>query len=160
MDKRRFTASCLLRLDGRAVRVQLSPAELYGGPEGIWRVRVNRRWRDGRDGNPLFLDRAGLAALLADMLGAGQEKPVPRPDLPADARVAVTVWQGGEPQTCRGWTYSEPIRADDGCWYVVVAAAGRRFFARCTDVRLAPRAQQPAGIRRKMGRGASAPRPE
>ncbi|MBO5490082.1 MAG: hypothetical protein J5960_01455 [Desulfovibrio sp.] len=150
MDKRRFTASCLLKLDGRAVRIQLSPAELYGGPEGVWRVRVNRRWHDGQDGNPLFLDRAGLAAFLADALGTVQQPPAPRPNVPADARVIVTVWQGEEPQTHHGWTFSEPIRACDGCWYVLVGADARRFFARCEDVRLAPKAQQPAGIRRKM----------
>ncbi len=148
-DKRHFTASCLLKVDGRPVRIQCSPASLYGGPEGLWRVRVNRRWHDGKDGNPMFLDRTGLAALLADMLGTTQKKPTPRPELQADARVSVLVWQGNEPQTYQGWTYSEPIRADDGCWYVLVGADGRRFFARCEDVRLAPLKSQPATFRKR-----------
>lgn len=149
-DKRRFPASCLLKLDGQALRVQLSPAAIYGGPEGTYRVRVNRVWRNGHDGNPQFFDRAGLAALLAGLLQAGAAQAATCPDIPADARVAVKARETSE--TLNGWTYSTPIRADDGIWYVLVSAGGRRFFARCDDVRLLPPAAQPASVR-KAARG-------
>ncbi len=147
-DKRKITASCLLKVNGRAVRVQLSPAVIYGGPEGAYRVRVNRVWRNGHDGNPLFVDRAALAALLAEMLRAAPAPGVPCPDLPADARVSVTIRRGEDVfEIVPGWTYSAPIRADDGQWYVLVSAGGRRFFANCADVRLLPVSAQPGGIR-------------
>ena len=149
-DKRKITASCLLKVDGSALRVQLSPAAIYGGPEGTFRARVNRVWLNGHDGNPLFVDRAGLGALLADLLCCGPVQATARPYLPNDARVTVTVWQDDEPRQLTGWTYSTPIRADDGLWYVVVSAGGHRFFARCDDVRLLPPAAQPGAVRQRI----------
>lgn len=154
-DKRKITASCLLKLDGQALRVQLSPAVIYGGPEGAYRARVNRVWLNGHDGSPLFVDRAGLAELLAGLLQAGAAQAATCPDIPADARVAVTAWHHEEPKTLSGWTYSTPIRADDGIWYVLVSAGGRRFFARCDDVRLLPTSAQPASVRKATRRGMS-----
>ena len=145
-DKRRITASCLLKLDGQALRVQLSPAVIYGGPEGAYRARVNRVWLNGHDGSPLFVDRAGLAELLAGLLQAGVAQVATCPDIPADARVAVQALETSE--LLNGWTYSTPIRADDGIWYVLVSAGGRRFFARCDDVRLLPLKAQPASVRK------------
>lgn len=158
-DKRKISTSCLLRVGGRALRVQLSPAAIYGGPEGAYRVRVNRVWRNGHDGNPLFVDRGGLAALLSDLMAAvrDQGQPAPRPQLPADARVSVTLWQDDEPVQASGWTYSTPIRADDGLWYVVVSAGGRRRWARCEDVTLLPLAAQPGAVRRQLRGGPCRP---
>ena len=149
-DKRKISASCLLKVNGSALRVQLSPAAIYGGPEDQFRVRVNRIWRNGHDGNPLFVDRSSLGALLADLMCAAPAHATACPNLPSDARVNVTVWQDDEPQQLSGWTYSTPIRADDGLWYVVVSAAGRRFFARCDDVALLPPSAQPGGMRRRL----------
>lgn len=152
-DKRKITASCLLKLDGQALRVQLSPAVIYGGPEGAYRARVNRVWLNGHDGSPLFVDRAGLAELLAGLLQAGAAQAATCPDIPADARVAVQTLETSE--VLNGWTYSTPIRADDGIWYVLVSADGRRFFARCDDVRLLPPSAQPARVRKAARRGMS-----
>lgn len=150
-DKRKITASCLLKVNGRAVRVQLSPASIYGGPEGAYRVRVNRVWRNGYDGNPLFVDRGALAALLADALYGVPLLDAPVPDLPRDARVCVNIRRDEDVyDKADGWTYSTPIRADDGQWYVLVSAQGRRFFANCADVFPLPASTQPSGIRRRM----------
>lgn len=150
-DKRKITASCLLKVNGRAVRVQLSPASIYGGPEGAYRVRVNRVWRNGYDGNPLFVDRGALAALLADALYGVPLLDAPVPDLPCNARVCVNIRRDEDVyDKADGWTYSTPIRADDGQWYVLVSAQGRRFFANCADVFLLPASTQPSGIRRRM----------
>ena len=151
-DNRKITASCLLKVDGTALRVQLSPATIYGGPEGAFRARVNRVWRNGHDGNPLFVDRAGLGILLADLLCAAPAQDTACPNLPNDARVSVTVLRDDEPQQLSGWTYSTPIRADDGLWYVVVSAGGRRFFARCDDVALLPPSAQPGAVRQQIAK--------
>lgn len=152
-DPRRFPFSCLLRLGGSAVRVQLSPAELYGGPEGQYRARVNRRWHDGADGCHLFMDRAALADFLAGLLSAATAGTPPRPALLQDMSVMVRRQDAGDfdaDEYERGWTYSEPILAHDGQWYVLVSAGGRRRFARCEDVTPLPRKYQPASIRRLM----------
>lgn len=133
-DLRRFPASCLLRLGGDAVRVQLSPAEIYGGPEGHFRARVNRRWHNGVDGQPLFMDRAGLADFLAGMLTAGTCEAPPQPEIHPDMRVMVAAPDAGEfelDEDVQGWTYSGPILGHDRRWYVLVSAGGRRWFARC-----------------------------
>lgn len=152
-DKRRFLASCLLRLGGDAVRVQLSPAEIYDGPEGAWRVRVNRRWHDGVDGKPLFLDRAGLADFLAALLAAGTVEPPLCPALCADMRVMLRRPDAGEfeaDEFVQGWIFSAPILAHDGRWYVAVSGGGLRWYARCEDVRPLPAKYQPGPIRRWM----------
>lgn len=152
-DPRRFPASCLLRLGRDAVRVQLSPAEIYGGPKGAWRVRVNRRWHDGVDEQALFLDRSGLADFLAAMLAVGTVELPPCPALCADMRVMLRRPDAGEfdaDEFVQGWTYSAPILAHDGHWYVLVSGAGRRWFARCEDVQPLPARHQPASIRRLM----------
>lgn len=76
---------------------------------------VNRVWRNGHDGNPLFVDRAALSALLADALYGVPLLDTPAPDLPCDARVCVNIRRGEDVyETAEGWTYSMPIRADDG----------------------------------------------
>lgn len=152
-DPRRFPASCLLRLGGDAVRVQLSPAEIYGGPEGHFRARVNRRWHDGVDGQPLFMDRAGLADFLAGLLAAGTCEVPPRPEIFQDMRVMVRRPDTGEfelDEHIQGWTYSGPILGHDRHWHVLVSAGGRRWFARCEDVAPLPRKYQPASIRGLM----------
>lgn len=155
-DPRRFPASCVLRVDGKAVRLQLSPAEIYGGQEGAWRVRVNRRWREGVDGNPLFMDRARLAEFLAGLLDAGPVEAPARPEICAGMRVRVWLpgagkLEVGEP--AQGWTCSAPIRGHDGHWYVLVSACGRRWFARCEDVSPLAAKYQLHGKRRDLGRG-------
>lgn len=152
-DPRRFPASCVLRVDGKPVRVQLSPAEIYGGPEGHFRARVNRRWHDGVDGQPLFMDRAGLADFLAGLLAAGTCETPPRPEIFQDMRVMVGRPDAGEfelDEDVQGWTYSGPILGHDRRWYVLVSAFGRRWFARCEDVAPLPCKQQPTAIRRLM----------
>lgn len=152
-DPRRFPASCVLRVDGKPVRIQLSPAEIYGGPESHFRARVNRRWHDGVDGQPLFMDRAGLADFLAGLLAAGTCETSPRPEIFPDMRVMVCRPDAGEfeiDEDVQGWTYSGPILAHDGRWYVLVSAGGYRRFARCQDVTPLPRKYQPASIRGLM----------
>lgn len=152
-DPRRFPASCVLRVDGKPVRIQLSPAEIYGGPEGAWRVRVNKRWHDGVDGLPLYLDRAGLAEILAGLLAAGPVEPAPCPGICANMRVRVWLPGDGEldvGEPVMGWTYSEPILAHDGCWYVLVSAGGRRWYARCEDVTPLPARYQAGPARQWM----------
>ena len=82
VDNRKFIGSMSVRIDTRRVKLELSPAPPHGGPEGMYRVRVDRRWLDAEDGEPRFLDREGLARLAADMALNALEAPTPAPDIP------------------------------------------------------------------------------
>ena len=49
-----FSGSLSVRQGSRRVRFELAKAEVYGGPAGCYRVRVDRVWHD-LDGKPAFL---------------------------------------------------------------------------------------------------------
>lgn len=124
-DTRRFTASICVKSDTTRARIELAPAEDYGGPAGMWRARIGRRWLDPPEGGRRYLDAAQLAALVAATLGDEPDLE-PEPDLPAGTRVTVTLpGEPGEPDrhTC-GWTVTPPIRACDGRWHVGVSVYG------------------------------------
>ena len=135
-DARTFSASFSVRIDTRRVRFELAEAPDLGGPEGLYRVRVDRRWLDDADGRPRFFDRTQLAALVTDAaLGdlPGLRGDEPAPDLPVRTRVSVRRWRDGEPYCEGGWTVAPPVRAHrgpqggphDGAWLVPVTAYGR-----------------------------------
>lgn len=143
MNKRIFTASFSVRFGTQRIRFELSPAPLHGGGEGLFRVRINRRWHDGADGQPLFLDQSMLAALLAQTaLGDMPAPPLPAPLPPMPAlsnkmRISVPLEQdkGGMPRYEGTWTHSPPILAHDGRWMIAVFLLGKGVvFVPCDDV--------------------------
>lgn len=117
------------------IRFELSPAPLHGGPEGGYRVRVQRRWLNGKDGSPRFFDRTLLAAMLADVvLGTFGDLP-PAPDIPAKARVSVRLNRDGKEYYEGTWTTTPPILTFDGRWMVAVLLYGKgTVFVPCDDV--------------------------
>ena len=125
-DARTFSASFSVRIDTRRVRFELAEAPAHGGPEGLYRVRVDRRWLDDADGRPRFFDRAQLAALVVDSALCALAEPEPAPDLPERTRVSVRRLRDGEPYFEGGWTVAPPVRAhggpQDGAWLVPVTA--------------------------------------
>ena len=76
-DNRKFTGSMSVRIDTRRVKLELSPAPLHGGPEGMYRVRVDRRWLDAEDGKTRFMDRIEIANLAARIALCDLETPAP-----------------------------------------------------------------------------------
>ena len=56
-DNRKFCASIYVRNGEQRVKLELSPASQHGGPEGFYRVRVERRWLNTEDGRPRWFDR-------------------------------------------------------------------------------------------------------
>ena len=86
-------------------------------------MRVNRRWLDAPEGDPLFVDSDRLGRLVAAVALGGMPVPEPTPDLPAKTRVSIrretdgVVWHDG------AWTVSPPIRAYDGRWYVAASTS-------------------------------------
>ena len=71
------------------MKLELSPASQHGGPEGFYRVRVERRWLNTEDGRPRWFDRDGLARLAAELAVCGLDIPAPVPAVPYPSRVSV-----------------------------------------------------------------------
>lgn len=134
MDKRQFCGSFSVKVDTKRVAFELSPAALYGGPDGLFRVRVARRWVDTADGKPRFLDRAGLAALVVDAALGVLPEPAPAPDIPFPSRVSVRLWRGDVPYYQGTWTNTPPILDHAGRWVVNVSLDGQRVFVPVEDV--------------------------
>lgn len=120
-DNRIIYGSVSIRLGKARTKIDLSPAEEHGGEDGYYRVRIGRRWHNGPDGEMLFLDRSGLADLVASIaFEEVAEIPAAPPDLPMRSRVSVTIWKGGQPHFESTWTDTPPIRGFDGQFYVGV----------------------------------------
>lgn len=133
-DNRKFCGSMSVRIDTRRVKLELSPAPLYGGPEGFYRVRAARRWVDTPDGRPRFFNRAGLAALVADAALCGLPEPAPAPDIPCPSPVTVRTWRNDMPHYEGTWTNTTPILDYTGRWVVNVSLGGKRVFVPVEDV--------------------------
>ena len=88
-DNRKFCASIYVRNGEQRVKLELSPASQHGGPEGFYRVRVERRWLNTEDGRPRWFDRDGLARLAAELAVCGLDIPAPVPAVPYPSRVSV-----------------------------------------------------------------------
>ena len=134
MDKREFCGSFSVKVDTRRVALELSPAPLYGGPEGFYRVRVARRWVDTADGKPRFFDRAGLAALVVDAALGALPEPAPAPDISCPSRVSVRFWRDDMPFYAGTWTNTPPILDHAERWMVNVSLGGKRVFVPVEDV--------------------------
>ena len=133
-DKRTFCASFSVKHGEKRVLFELSPASLYGGPDGFFRVRVARRWLDTAEGSPCFFDRDALALLIADSaLGAMPERS-PAPSVPCPSRVTVRVWEDDAPAYIGTWTNTEPIMDHAGRWMVNVSLNGKRVFGPVEDI--------------------------
>lgn len=141
MDNRKFFASCSVRVGTARIRFELSQAPLHGGPEGFYRVRMQRRWLDTEEGKARFFDCAALAELLADTVLGALPQPAPAPpapDIPAKARVSVRQWRDGEAVYVGAWTATPPILAaheGGGRWMVAVLLYGQgTVFVPCEDI--------------------------
>jgi hypothetical protein len=130
-DKREFCGSISVRIDTTRRKLELSPAEKYGGEEGLYRVRIGRRWIDTPEGKPLFFDRARLADLIAAHAFGEAVSVLPggAPDLPRNTRVTVKFWHRGEPMLEGVFTSSPPWRGFDGRFYVWVMTYTAGFIA-------------------------------
>jgi hypothetical protein len=110
--------------------LELSPAELYGGEAGLYRVRIDRRWIDTPEGKPCFFDRARLADLIvARAFGEAAPLPAAAPNLPRNSRVTVAFEHDGTPRSEGVFTATPPWRGVDGRWYVFVMTFAAGFIA-------------------------------
>ncbi len=137
MDNRQFSATVSARVGSRRVRLELSPATLYGGPEGFFRVRIDRRWYDTADGKPQFLRAEDVVRFLCRAVFDGTPSPKPAPVIPVGSRVTARLWNDTEPEFIGTWTLSPPILAHDGVWKVLIRTIDRgSIFVPCDDVKV------------------------
>lgn len=133
---RQFCASISVRFDTRRTKIELSPALLHGGPKGLYRVRVNRKWIDAptdADGGPLFFSQTGLAQLAAHLAFGGEAEPASLPDIPRGSRVRVSIEREGEILREQGFTLAPPIFGFDGRVYVAVSTYSFGATMCCID---------------------------
>lgn len=135
-EKRKICAQICVRYDTKSTRCELSRAENHGGPDGSFRVRVNRRWLDTAEGERRYFDAEALGALVASLLSDRGVEPQPVPVIPCPSRVSVVVWKNGLPQYIGTWTNTEPIQDVTGQWVVNVSLKGKRVFVPVADVRV------------------------
>ncbi|HCG05548.1 MAG TPA: hypothetical protein DEV75_11895 [Desulfovibrio sp.] len=114
--------------------VEFFPAAQWGGPQGLYRLRMGRKWLDaphGLHGTGRFLTVAEIAALLAyHIFGVDlrHAAPPPPPDhLPRKRLVAVRT--GGTDEyplhDVTRIASEAPVLGADGRWYVAVHLYGR-----------------------------------
>lgn len=128
--RRQVCASISIRLPDRTrVKLELMPASDFGGPAGLFRVRVGRRYVQAPDGKMLFLDRDGLARLATDLALQGlPAMTLTCPDLPVGARVSVRLASKSWRRYEGAYTLTPPFFASCGRWMVcLLASTGREW---------------------------------
>ena len=140
-EKREFCATvCVARRGEKSVLIELSPAPIYGGPEGMFRIRIGRRWVNLPTGGKKFFTPESLATgpLLESLLGSAVTSPPAIPfDLPKDTRVTVCKWGTDDmPRYYPGWTVMPPIQGIDGKVYVAVTYDGKREFLPFDEIKI------------------------
>lgn len=131
---RQFCASMGVRFGTRRTKIELSPAEQHGGPEGQFRVRVNRRWFDAPDGSYLYFNEFGLAHLAARLAFGAESEPPAAPDIAAKTRVSVRAETEGIERHLCGWTLTPPVLALDGRWMIAVNLYDGPAFVPVADI--------------------------
>ncbi|WP_245590669.1 hypothetical protein [Nitratidesulfovibrio termitidis] len=111
--------------------MEFFPAVEWGGPQGLYRLRMGRKWLEGTHGTMRFLTVQEVAALLAyHIFGVDlrEATPAPRPDhLPRKSLVSVRT--GGTDEhplhDVTRISSEAPVLGADGRWYVAVHLYGR-----------------------------------
>ena len=101
------------------VKIRLYPADQFGGPPDLFRVKVGREWAMSEGKYTFFTPVAALefAARSAGLAPAA----LVRPALRRNDRVRVTVRDGdGEPVVEKCFTATPPFQGPDGRWRVLV----------------------------------------
>lgn len=117
-EHRKFTHAICVKIGAKTdAKFECFPAEQWeDGPDGHFRVRLNRRWLNSPEGTGLYYSPESVARLVAgEAFGTVEEYPVP--DLPRGSWVRLDGTQTR--------TRTAPLRAWDGRWYVAVTLHGK-----------------------------------
>ncbi len=132
MDKRKFSSTICVKSDTKRHRIECSPAELYGGQEGLLRIRHNRKWVD-MDGEKTFMNNEKLSKFICSLL-EHEEIISEKPNLPKNTRCSIIIEENGVPVQLGAMTGSEPILDYNGEWQIYVIAYGYQGFYPCKDL--------------------------
>ena len=137
VDKRKFIGSICVRYGTTRARIELSPAEMHGGPAGSFRLRLYRKWMNDDDGNMLFFDAQRLGGLIGSIM-TDFDVPVPEaPDIPQGSGVSGKYWDETQdwPRTTGTFTNTPPVLLHSGVWHVGCHIYGKGFiWIPCDDV--------------------------
>ena len=130
-DKRKADRTICVKIGAKVrFKIELFPALQWSEsaqlPGERFRLRINRRWHDGPEGEILFLDMAQVAILVGTLANGEAIVLPPKPDLPRGAPVkAPCRVLAGEPLYELTRTGTEPILGHDGRWYVEIYLFGK-----------------------------------
>ncbi len=131
-DKRKFSSTICVKNGTARHRIECSPAELYGGQEGLLRIRHNRKWVD-MDGEKTFMNAEKVAKFICSLL-ENKEVTSEKPNIPKNTRCSIIIWEKDNPVQLGAMTGSEPILDYNGVWQVYVIAYGYQGFYPCKDL--------------------------
>ena len=122
---------------GQAVKLRLYDAVPFGGPVGLYRVKVGREWMRTDGEKYLFMTPPAALELAARSAGLGlpeQAAPVIRHH--DRVRVPVRDEETGREWAEKGFAASPPFQGVDGRWRVFVLISGGVRLAMCDDVEI------------------------
>lgn len=131
-DNRKFSSTICVKNGTTRHRIECSPAELYGGQEGLLRIRHNRKWLD-ISGKKAFMNTEKLAQFICSLL-EHKEINTEKPNISKNTRCSIIVQENGEPVQLGAMTGSEPILDYNGEWQVYVIAYGYQDFYPCKNL--------------------------
>jgi hypothetical protein len=120
---------------GASVKLRLYDATHFGGPVGMYRVKVDREWMRSEAEKYLFLTPSAALELAARSAGLGlQEQPAPKVRHHDRVRVPVRDEETGREWLEKGFASSPPFLGVDGRWRVFVLIFGGFREVLCDEV--------------------------
>lgn len=124
-----------VKADGETVKLRLYDAVPFGGPVGLYRVKVGREWMRTDAEKYLFLTPAAALELAARSAGIKiLEQDPPRVHHHDRVSVKVGVDDAGRDRLERGFVTTPSFRGVDGRWRVFVLVSGGVMEVLCDDV--------------------------
>lgn len=122
---------------GASVKLRLYDATHFGGPVGLYRVKVDREWMRTAADKYLFLTPSAALELAARSAGLGlQEQPAPQVRHHDRVRVKFGVDEFGRDRLERGFVTTPPFQGVDGRWRAFVLVSGGVKEYLCSDIEL------------------------
>jgi hypothetical protein len=120
---------------GQALKLRLYDATHFGGPVGLYRVKVDREWMRTESEKYLFLTTPAALELAVRSAGLGlQEQQAPQVRHHDRVRVPVRDDETGRTWQEKGFAASPPFQGVDGRWRAFVLVSGGVKEYLCSDI--------------------------
>jgi len=120
---------------GQNLKLRLYDATHFGGPVGLYRVKVDREWMRTAADKYLFLTPSAALELAARSAGLGlQEQPAPKVRHHDRVRVPVRDEEAGREWAEKGFAASPPFQGVDGRWWIFVLVSGGVREVLCSEI--------------------------